>query len=195
MEQDIRELFKKEKTSHLPSMSEGHMKRFEKKLDKEFPQKRIQNYLWWKIAAILIVAIFTATFFLIQKSSEEIEVVHTPVEEQEKEKSVPQFSLSDISPEYKKVENYYLAGINMEISKLKITDENKDLIDSFLQQLAILDAEYAKLNSELAAGINEQTIQALVDNLKLRMELLMNLKTKLKELKNYPDENTRKNNV
>jgi hypothetical protein len=46
------------------------------------------------------------------------------------------------------------------------------------------------LNLELTqAGPTEETITALVDNLKMRLELLMKLKTKLKELKNNTNEN------
>ena len=53
-----------------------------------------------------------------------------------------------------------------------------------------VDLEYESLNLELTqAGPTEETITALVDNLKMRLELLMKLKTKLKELKNNTNEN------
>ena len=54
-----------------------------------------------------------------------------------------------------------------------------------MEQLDELDNEYAVLNDELnTIGPTEATITALIDNLKLRLELLFKLKNKLKELKN-----------
>ena len=49
--------------------------------------------------------------------------------------------------------------------------------------------EYKLLNKELnEVGPTEATISALIDNLKLRLELLFKLKNKLKELKNLENE-------
>ena len=95
-----------------------------------------------------------------------------------------QFQLSDVSPEFKKIENYYLAGINMELAKLEINNDNKALIDAFMLQMEELDKEYQRLNAELVElGPNEQTIEAMVANLQLRMDLLRKLKSKLNEIK------------
>ena len=76
----------------------------------------------------------------------------------------------------------------MELAKLSINKENKELIDSFMKQLAELDKEYKRLNNELnELGPNEQTIEAMVANLQLRLELLFKLKQKLKEIKGSKD--------
>jgi hypothetical protein len=97
---------------------------------------------------------------------------------------------ADISPDLKRVEQYYTSGIKDVLASLTITTDNKDVIDGYMQQLQVLDLEYESLNLELTqAGPTEETITALVDNLKLRLELLMKLKTKLKELKNNTNEN------
>jgi len=56
-------------------------------------------------------------------------------------------------------------------------------------QLAQLDLEYETLNTELMeVGANEQTVQALIDNLQLRLDLMMKLKSKLNTLKRIADE-------
>ena len=96
--------------------------------------------------------------------------------------------LADISPELKKAEGLLLAGINMQIASLEITPDNKDVIDGYMEQLSILDEEYASLGEELANNPSEEIINAMFDNLKMRMSLLMKLKNKLKELKNQTDE-------
>lgn len=190
MGQDIRKMFAAENEESSHSLPKGHTKRFQKKLNKALPQEPKQGYMWLKIAAVLIIVFGVSFFYLYEGAGQEVQVVEVPVEKQQEEKtSENAFALSDISPEYKKVEDYYMASINVEISKLSITPENKALIDSFMTQLSALDEEYKKLNLELAeAGINEQTIEALVDNLELRLELLLQLKQKLKELKQKENE-------
>ena len=100
-----------------------------------------------------------------------------------------QLTLADISPDLKKVQDYYMTGINVQLASLKITDENKELVDGYMERLAELDKEYTALNAELTkVGPTEATVTALIDNLKLRLDLLFKLKNKLKELKNQDND-------
>ena len=53
-----------------------------------------------------------------------------------------------------------------------------------MNRLDVLNNDYLLLNKELnESGPNEANVNALIDNLKLRLELLFKLKNKLKELK------------
>ena len=71
-----------------------------------------------------------------------------------------------------------------ELAQLTITDDNKELIDSFMLQLEGLDKEYTRLNEEIdESGINETSVNSLINNLELRLELLFKLKSKLSEIK------------
>ncbi|HET8839464.1 MAG TPA: hypothetical protein VFM82_10780 [Flavobacteriaceae bacterium] len=179
MGQDLRELFKENKEENFWEPPKDHIKRFNVRLKKNFPgkERKSQPYLYW-IAASLILLVAIGNL-MPKIGSGNIEKVVSA----EPEKSDAIY-LSDISPEYKKVENYYLAAIHTELAQLKITKENKALIDSFMEQLAELDEEYKRLNKELkVAGVNEQTVSVLIENLKLRMDLLFKLKNKLSELK------------
>jgi hypothetical protein len=100
-----------------------------------------------------------------------------------------QITLGDLSPDLKKVEDYYMTGINVQLASLKFTEDNKALIEGYMRQLSELNDEYKNLNAELNTnGPSEATITAMIDNLKLRLELLFKLKNKLKELKNQKDE-------
>jgi len=192
MAQDIREMFKNGSLAE-GKLERGHQKRFEQKLDKEFGRgKKSNNFLFLKIAAVLIVAVGVAFFYFnSMKPQSEIQVADTP--EENTTKSVEKkenIQLSEISPEFKKIENYYLAGINMELAKLEINEDNKLLIDSFMAELSELDKEYQRLNSDLnETGINEQTVQAMINNLQLRLELLFKLKNKLNDLKKSKNNN------
>jgi hypothetical protein len=105
-------------------------------------------------------------------------------------------SLGDLSPNLKKLETYYVANINLELSKLEISDENEMLIDSFMEHLDALNTEYKNLNEELnEIGPNDQTISALIKNLQLRLQLLQKLKKKLNELKTSKNEQVETNSI
>ena len=75
------------------------------------------------------------------------------------------------------------------MASLETDDENRELIDGYMLRLEELSKEYNTLNVELNEfGPTEATITALIDNLKLRLELLFRLKNKLQELKDTNNE-------
>jgi len=190
MAQDLRELFKEDKKKmQKPVMPNGHQKRFEDLLEKRLPKEDEtetgKRFYWLKIAAVLVFAIGALSLFMMNGSgnNDHQKVVNTTKEEK-KPVTEKDIYLSDISPEYKQIEDYYLANINTELSQLNITTENKELIDSFMLQLEQLDEEYKRLNSEIKeTGIDEQTVSSLINNLELRLDMLFKLKNKLKEIK------------
>lgn len=196
MAQDLREMMRETKEDGL-KLREGHQSRFQDKLAKALPEQDNNEHnggstglslnFFLKIAAVLILA--GSIVWFVGKNSftnTDPEMVSTETDLQEKEDAAVQ--LSDLSPQFKKVEDYYLASINVELARLEITDENKELVDAFLKQLAALDAEYARLNKEITdSGISEEMVNAMVENLKLRLELLSKLKKKLSELKASED--------
>ncbi|NND88464.1 MAG: hypothetical protein HKM28_04365, partial [Flavobacteriaceae bacterium] len=178
----------------------GHETRFARKLELAFPEKPLEagkqsSFYWMKIAAIFVVMI-TIGFFGYQSLTKTDQVV--PLAETNSEvnagsealaENTPQIRLGDLSPDLKKVEDFYLTGINVQLASLEINDENKGIIDGYMEQLNELDTEYNVLNLELnEMGPTEATVSALIDNLKIRLELLFKLKNKLKELKNQKNE-------
>ncbi|MGI9549584.1 MAG: hypothetical protein ACR2MT_00180 [Aurantibacter sp.] len=187
MAQDLRDLFKNKHTNSTDKMKVGHEDRFLRKLEKELPAAKKPPYFIWKVAASVAVLIGIGLYFFTQDGAEPVdqEVVGTDHQiEQDKT-----FSLGDLSPDLKKVEDYYVSTINLELSKLELTESNKGLVDSYLEQLSELDEEYKKLNIELnEIGPNDQTINALIKNLQLRLQLLHKLKNKLNELKSSENE-------
>lgn len=198
MARDIRELLK----DHQPEthkLRTGHEARFEAKLKANFSEKISEEkntaIPWLKIAAIAVVFVAVSIFGYqhLSKMGQEIDQPNNAIvdsgTERIEDESTPQLTLADISPDLKKVQDFYMTGINVQLASLKITDENKDLVDGYMQRLAELDKEYTYLNAELnKVGPTEATVTALIDNLKLRLDLLFKLKNKLKELKNQDDE-------
>lgn len=183
MAQDIRDLIKNDRTQPASTMPEGHDARFLKRLDSEFSGKKEKAWSWLQIAASVVVLLglsFGAYNFLkVDTPDNPMQVADTDTTE-----SVTK-SLGDISPDLKKVEDYYLANINLELSKVKLTPENKELIDGYLNQLSELNKEYKNLSLELTnSGPNELTVNALITNLKLRLNLMYRLKEQLNTLNN-----------
>ncbi|ULC58542.1 DUF3379 domain-containing protein [Flaviramulus sp. BrNp1-15] len=183
MARDIRELFKDDKIAH-EKMPENHQDRFLKKLDESLPVTKRSTFLWMQIAASVVVLLGLSygafKFFQPQTGDLPTEVVAT--------NTVETKTLGDISPGLKKVEDYYLASINLELSKMTYTTETKELFDDYLEQLDKLDKEYKRLLVDLTeSGPSELTVNALIDNLKFRLNLLYRLRSQLKEL-NTSDE-------
>lgn len=190
MAQDLRKLFEEQRKKESYQMKKGHEDRFFEKLENEMPKKASTNtYFWLKIAASVVVLVGLTSYFYINTADDSTQ--KTTIVINDNEKSKDGISLGDLSPDLKKVENYYVANISIALAGLEVSDENKDIVDSYMEQLAELNKEYEKLNQELnEVGPNDQTIEALIQNLQLRLQLLKKLKEKLNQLKLSKNEQT-----
>ena len=171
-------------------MPKGHEERFFDKLEATMPHtKKRKPIVWFQIAASVVVLLGIGTFFFLRTNTDGQNIKTTVVDRDNTEQAQPSISLGNLSPGLKKVEAYYVANINMELASIEVSEENKALVDGFMEQLAELDMEYKKLNKELnEVGPNDQTITALIKNLQLRLQLLQKLKTKLNQLKSSKNE-------
>lgn len=180
MAQDLRNLFKKDTEKQGAKMSQGHEARFLERLEKELPkQKASRNFSVLNIAAsiVLLLGLSFGAYQFFNKNVEDVIPKGEQVVKQDDIKSMGEFS-----PELKKVEDYYLASINLELSKVQLTPTNKDLVDGYIQRLKELNDEYDNLTVELNDnGPNAITLEALINNLKLRLNLVTRLKEKLEE--------------
>ncbi|QHI35270.1 hypothetical protein IMCC3317_06160 [Kordia antarctica] len=188
MGQDIKDLLKTEPLHIQNELPDGHEARFLDRLDtamspKEKPTKK-RSFSFYKIAAavLLIVSLGGLTYHQLQQkpdiSGEEVVKTDT---ETTKKSSV---SLGDISPDLKKIEDYYVANINYELTQVEVSEVGKQLFSSYMEKLSLLNEEQKVLQEELnEIGPNEQTINAMIDNLQFRLKLLYQLKEKLNELK------------
>ena len=176
-------------------MKEGHEERFMELLDESMPVRRKRFIPNWSIAASIVLLLGLGIYF-ISTSREANPIQTTIVEKGDSEETESGISLGDLSPDLKNLENYYVANINLEISQLQVSPENKALVDSFMGRLSELNTEYESLNKELNdIGPNDQTIAALIRNLQLRLELLYKLKDKLNEFKSSKNEQVTSNSI
>ncbi|HLT34411.1 MAG TPA: hypothetical protein VKZ98_11510 [Aquaticitalea sp.] len=181
MAQDLKKMFNEDRLKIQNGMPKGHEARFLKKLDEKRPQTSIKKrFSIWNIAASVVV-LLGLSYGAYQFFQAE------PVIPEDREEVVTLKSLGDVSPDLKKVEDYYVANINLELANVELTSENKELFDSYIVRLEVLNKEYQRLSMELTEnGPNEWTVNALIDNLKLRLNLLYRLKEQLNEL-NSPE--------
>lgn len=183
MARDIRDLFKEEAFAQ-ESMPKNHEERFLNKLDAAFPETKTSKFNWYRLAAsvLVLLGLSFGAYNYFSSNGPTSETVAATKPEKIK-------TLGDVSPGLKKVEDYYLASINLELSKVTYTPETKDLFDGYLKQLEDLNKEYESLSVELTEnGPNELTVNALIDNLKYRLNLLYRLRKQLESLN--ADENT-----
>ncbi|MDF1548181.1 MAG: hypothetical protein P1P88_10195 [Bacteroidales bacterium] len=140
----------------------GHENRFRKKLHKR--KSSVGLKIWYGVAAsfiFLAMLSFFARGYLFENRfiKENPQVI----------------GLSDISPKYQEVEEFYQAGVIDKINEIeslncKINDEQKSMINSELEQL---NGSYKNLQAELKNNRNdERIINAMIDNYQNRIRFL-----------------------
>lgn len=192
MKQDLRDIFKQEREKKY-SLKEGHEARFERRLKEAFPARRRTSFYFTRIAASVIVLLGLSVVYY-QMIHQQDPLKTTIIEKNSEADELQGISLGDVSPDLKQVETYYVNSINLELSRLELSADNKVVVDDFMVQLGELNEEYKALNLELnQVGPNELTISALIKNLQLRLQLLLKLKEKLNQLKTSKNETVRTN--
>lgn len=179
MNVDIRDKIKKEKM--MRELPANHREIFKKRLQEEVQENSQNKFQFLKIAAsILIIMSIGIIGYKFDFSGDSQEIVQS---EKEPEKKIN--SMADISPDLKKVEDYYLTHINYQIAKIKITDENRAFLDAYFTELGKLQDTYNRSISELNSDeISEETIDLLIENLQMRLKLIYQLKARLKKIDN-----------
>ena len=118
----------------------------------------------------------------------------TPEKKKEKEKR--HLTLSDISPDLRKVETFFISSIKVELAKINASEEEQEMVVAYLQKVKELGAEYENLNEELnTIGVNDMTIMAMIENLKIRLQLLQRLQKKLNHSKKDTHEKSSSNSI
>ena len=173
MSKDIREIMKKYKNEEV-SLSTNHRNKFQDRLLQEVHQQpKKRNYRWLQVAASVVLIVSLSIGYFNTEPTEEIPVT-----------AAKEISLGSLSPELKSIESYYVNSINYEISNLDVNEKNKEILDGYLAKIGQLTTEYKSLTTELnTKGVNDEMINALINNLQLRLKLLQRLKKQLKDLK------------
>ena len=172
-------------------MSKGHEKIFKNHLDEEFGKAPKHNYsIIYKMVAVAVFAVLSTVFVLNQ------DVLNHSDEPQKQMVDAQKIGLGDISPELKTLEDYYLASIKVELATLETSEEHDDMINSYLEELQHINKSYKDLEKDLNTyGLTEEIVNAMIDNLKLRLELHQDLKQKLNHLNQNKNEKNSVNQI
>lgn len=192
MAQDIKDLLKDYQGPKNEKLSNDHEALFEAKLEQAFSQESTSRkgmFLWMKVAASVIL-LLSVGYFAFKQIPPGTDPLENNLVVENNQKEAPLLTIGDLSPDLKKVEDFYVNGINIQLASLERTPENEELINGYLEKLEELNQAYQTLTQEMNTdGPSEATINALIDNLQLRLELLFKLKNKLQQLKELENEN------
>jgi hypothetical protein len=177
MGQNLKKLFEQDRlVQHKRKVD--HEDLFIEELYKELPIKKKANFSNFRIAASVLVLIGIGTLSYL--------TLDNPFNK--KEVSIA-YSLKNISPELEEIESFYVTNINLIVSDIGKNSENEALVKRYMKRLSLLKEEYKNLIIEMnEEGPNSRSINVLINNLKLQLELLQELRNQITSTKNNKNE-------
>ncbi|MGJ8550846.1 hypothetical protein [Winogradskyella wichelsiae] len=162
MKQDIRNLFNEE--DDLKTLPENHRIEFVEKLKKQSKPKQ-NPYAWLSAAAILIIALTIGFNAMEMKSKPELK------------------QTSPIIAQVEAVEAEYLANIETEWQSFIAIADDAVLVERFRKNLEDLDNDYQDISLQFKEDSNNiLVIEALVENLQTRLQILKDIQNHIKIL-------------
>ncbi|WP_179315734.1 hypothetical protein [Winogradskyella undariae] len=163
MKQDIRNLFNEE--DDLKTLPENHRIEFTEKLKKQSKPK--QNPYAWIISAVAILIIALTIGFNIREMESKPELKQS----------------SPIIAKVEAVEAEYLANIETEWQSFLAIADDAILVERFRKKLKELDTDYQEISLEFKEDANNiLVIEALVENLQTRLQILKDIQKHIKIL-------------
>lgn len=159
-QQDIRKLFGNEDDIKKP-LPINHRNEFLEKLKSE-RQPKANRFLWLKIAAVLVIGL-VASYTVFQKEI---------VEEE-----------SPLLSQIEAIEAEYLKNIDTEWQNFLAIAEDGNLIKRYESQLSKLNKDYQGISDNFKKDSNNiLVVEALVENLRTRLQLLRDIQEHIKIL-------------
>lgn len=147
--------------------TEGHEKRFLRKLEQEVGQKKTTSIFFWRVAASIILLLVLAVAVLIPRFNSPSDVQYGSM------------SLSDVSDEMANVEFYYKSKLATEYDKIDQLSLSDPLVKAYMDELDRLNEEYQNLEATLyQSGTHEKVVLAMIENFRLRLSLMEKLEEK-----------------
>lgn len=154
--------------------SEGHMERFNKKLEMRFSAKTIKRsivpYLLRAAVVTLLVtlsSLWTWDHFIRPDRN--------------------RMTLGQVSPEYREVENYYVHQVNLMENELVNIDlkNNPGQKQELLSEMKRMDSVYVQLQKELKANPkDDRIINAMIEHYQTKVEIMSYILDQLKAIRN-----------
>ncbi|MEQ8713513.1 MAG: hypothetical protein RIC80_10880 [Cyclobacteriaceae bacterium] len=130
------------------------------------PDRKADYNIYWKVAAILLLALSSVLGYYNWQSSESDSALS--------------------NPEFANAETYYNELINQKKEEIRVyAVSNPELESSFLEDISALDQMYAELKKEAKkTGGQEIVLDAMIQNLQLRIDILNQQIIVLEQIKN-----------
>lgn len=152
--------------------SEGHMERFQAKLQKRFGSKPIKSIVPYLLRAAVVTLLITLSslwiweHFLRSDSS--------------------RMALGDVSPQYREVENYYVSQVSLMQNELANLDlNNPSQMEMLTAEMKSMDSSYVQLQKDLRANPDdERIINAMIRHYQTKVEVMTFILNQLKAIKN-----------
>ncbi len=169
---NIDEILEKGKDINHP-LPKGHRDRFKQKLEsRSSTQNKPTRRLSWQMAASIAILVAVSALYFSPLSSSF---------SSQGDNSEESISLEVLSPELYSLESYYVNAINYEIANLTTDEKQEKLVAKYFEKMHRLDKQYQILvKNLLEEEVSEETINAIIGNLQLRLEMMLELKEKLK---------------
>lgn len=133
---------------------------------KKETSKRKTISLWVWAAAASVVIISSIGFYFTQHQDTEVSI------------AIETTPKDPIEQEIKEMEVYYTSQINEKIVEARKFEDS----EVFLEEIDFLKEEYKTLEKEMEVGANREVVlQAMIENYKVRLQLLEDLLEELKE--------------
>ncbi|MFP4845531.1 hypothetical protein [Winogradskyella sp. PE311] len=159
MKRDIRKLFKEE--GELKTLPENHRTEFLQKLNKQ-PKKKMNRFFLLKIAAVFLVLLAVSYGVVSNQPKEEVSTMVAQIEA---------------------VEAEYLKNIEAEWKSFVAIADDEVLVARFKKKLAELDNDYQEISIQFKTDSNNiLVIEALVENLQTRLQILKDIQKHIKIL-------------
>ncbi|MGB5378758.1 hypothetical protein [Muriicola sp.] len=156
----------------------GHQARFLKKLN-DAGTEPSKGVSWWKPLSIAASIVFVIALSIGQGLL----------------KTTEQERIAEISPEISNSQFYFANIIEQQVKQLEQENspETKKIVEDALDQLALLESDYKKLENDLLKGGDDKFIlQAMIQNFQTRIDLMQDVLAQIeiiKTLKNQQNEN------
>lgn len=152
----------------------GHLERFQARLEAQaviLPQRvRVLPYLLRAAAVAILVTLSSLWTW---------EHVLSP--------GAKKMTLSDVSPEYRQVETYYVQQVNLMEDEIMAIPMGNDPIqkEMLIEELNNMDAAYSELQRDLKANPqDERVINAMIEHYQRKVEVMNYILSQLKQVSN-----------
>lgn len=154
--------------------SEGHFERFQRKLEVRFqPMAVRRSIVPYLLKAAVVTLLVTLSSLWIWD--------HFLRPDRDR------MSLSDVSPQYREVENYYVHQVTLMESELSAIDlnGNSDQKQMLISELRSMDSVYVQLQKDLKTNPNdERIINAMIEHYQTKVEIMSYILNQLKAIRN-----------